>query len=207
MNDPHSLLASPLLPGLDDPVHDSQQVFRTLLSALSSPARLHTLSDLPQSPPPLHAATGAALLALGDYETPVWLQTPSDAAAAWLRFHCGVPLVSEPKQAQFVLIDRPLTMPPLSAFAQGLAEYPDRSATLIMQVTGFVPDGPLFSGSGIASARRIGIDGLPHDFWRSWQDNRAIAPLGVDILFVSGCSVVGLPRSTDVQYNTASGGD
>lgn len=206
MNDPRPLPTSALLPGLNDPVHDSQRVFRIVLSALSNPASLHALADLPVPPAPMHAAAGAVLLTLSDYETPVWLQSPTEASAAWLRFHCGTPLVTKAKEAQFALIDRPLAMPPLSGFAQGLAEYPDRSATLIVQVRGFSSEGPLFSGPGINGQRRIGIDGLPSDFWQSWQNNRAIAPLGVDILFVSGTSVVGLPRSIDVQNKPARGG-
>ena len=205
MHAPAPAAHAPLLPGLCDPVGDAQRVFRTLLAALSRPGVPQTLADLPAAPPPLHAATGAVLLTLADYETPLWLQTPTDELAAWLRFHCGMPLLAAPEAAGFAVIDRPLAMPPLGAFAQGLPEYPDRSATLIVQVTGFAPDGLRLAGPGIDGECRVGIAGLPSGFWRAWQDLQAHAPLGVDLLFVAGDAVLGMPRSTRVEISGEGG--
>jgi len=195
MNAPHS----PLLPGFADPVDDAQRVFRAVLAALSRPGMAQTIAALPLAPPPLCAASGAILLALADYETPVWLQSPSPEARAWLRFHCGAPLVDTPAEAIFAVIDQALTMPPLSAFAQGLPEYPDRSATLIVHGSGFAAQGLHLSGPGIEDGCYLGIDGLAPDFWQDWQSQQARAPLGVDLLFVNGNSVLGLPRSTQVN--------
>lgn len=198
MNAPHAPVV-PLLPGLVDPVNDAQRIFRVLLQALSRPGIAHALPILPPAPSPLHAAAGALLLTLVNFETSLWLQSPTPELVAWLRFHCGAPLLAAPAQAAFAVIDRPLEMPPLAAFAQGLPEYPDRSATVIMQVAAFAPDGLRFTGPGIADEHRLGIDGLADGFWRTWQDNLAHAPLGVDVLFVAGDQVVGLPRSTRVE--------
>jgi alpha-D-ribose 1-methylphosphonate 5-triphosphate synthase subunit PhnH len=194
MNAPHS----PLLPGFADPVDDAQRVFRAVLAALSRPGMAQTIAALPPAPPPLCAASGAILLALADYETPVWLQSPSPEACAWLRFHCGAPLVDTPAEASFAVIDQALTMPPLSAFAQGLPEYPDRSATVIVHSSGFGDRGLQLSGPGIEDGCDLAIDGLAPDFWHGWQSQQAHAPLGVDLLFVNGNSVLGLPRSTQV---------
>jgi len=195
MNAPHV----PLLPGFAEPVDDAQRIFRAMLTVLSRPGVPQTIANLPQAPFPLCLASGAALLALADYETPVWLQSPSPEACAWLRFHCGAPLVDAPVEAAFAVIDQPRTMPPLAAFAQGLAEYPDRSATLIVHSTGFGDRGLRLTGPGIADACRVSVDGLAPDFWRAWRSQQAHAPLGVDLLFVNGNSVLGLPRSTRVD--------
>lgn len=191
--------ARPLLQGLHDPVDDAQGIFRVLLMALSRPGITQTLAELPATPAPLHPATGAVLLTLVDYETALWLQSPTAELAAWLRFHCSAPLSTTPADAVFAVIDRPLEMPPLAAFAQGVPEYPDRSATVIVQVTGFAPDGLRLTGPGIAGERHVGIDGLPAGFWRAWQDIQARAPLGVDLLFVAGQDILGLPRSSHVE--------
>ncbi len=189
----------PLLPGFADPVDDGQRIFRAVLAALSRPVMSQAIGGLPPAPAPLCAASGAILLALADYETPVWLQSPSPEACAWLRFHCGAPLVEAPAEAVFAVISQPLAMPPLAAFAQGLPEYPDRSATLIVHSAGFGDRGLRLTGPGIRNECRLGIDGLAPDFWRSWQSQQGLAPLGVDLLFVNGDSVLGLPRSTRVD--------
>jgi len=195
MNAPHI----PLLTGFAEPVDDAQRIFRAVLAALSRPGVPQTLADLPQAPLPLCVASGAVLLALADYETAVWLQSSSPEACAWLRFHCGAPLVDTPTEAVFAVIDQPHTMPPLAAFAQGLPEYPDRSATLIVHSTGFSDRGLRLTGPGIAGECRLGVEGLAPEFWRAWRSQQAHAPLGVDLLFVNGDSVLGMPRSTRVD--------
>ncbi|MBA3034756.1 MAG: phosphonate C-P lyase system protein PhnH [Gammaproteobacteria bacterium] len=197
--DTTTISARPLLPGLGDPVDDAQGIFRELLMALSRPGIAYRLPNLPATPDPLHPATGAVLLTLIDHETALWLQSPTEELTAWLRFHCSAPLAVTPADAVFAVIDRPLEMPPLAAFAQGVPEYPDRSATVIVQVAGFAPDGLRLTGPGIAREQHVGINGLPAGFWRTWQDNQARAPLGVDLLFVAGDVVLGLPRSTSVE--------
>lgn len=189
----------PLPPQFDDPVNGAQRIFRALLAALSRPGVVQAIDDLPPAPSPLCAASGAVLLALADYETPLWLQSTSTQACAWLRFHCGAPLVDTPTRALFAVIDQPLAMPPLAAFSQGLPEYPDRSATLIVHSSGFGDRGLRLTGPGIENECRLGIHGMGPDFWCDWQSQQAHAPLGVDLLFVSGDSVLGLPRSTRVD--------
>ncbi len=192
----------PLLPGLADPVEDAQHIFRVLLTALSRPGTAQVLPVLPAAPSPLYPATSAVLQTLIDFETPLWLQSSTKELSAWLRFHCSVPLVATPENAAFAVIDRPLEMPPLPVFSQGLPEYPDRSAMVILQVNGFAHDGLRLSGPGIENEHRLGIDGLPSGFWRAWRDSQAMAPLGVDLLFVTSDHVLGLPRSTHVEITT-----
>lgn len=198
----HHTPVIPLLPGLVDPVEDAQRIFRVLLMALSRPGTAQELPALPQAPSPLYPATGGVVQTLIDFETTLWLQTPTKELSAWLRFHCSVPLVATPENAAFAVIDRPLEMPPLSAFCQGLPEYPDRSAMVILQVNGFAADGLRLTGPGIENEQRIGIQGLPTGFWRAWRTSQALAPLGVDLLFVTGDHVLGLPRSTHVETTT-----
>jgi alpha-D-ribose 1-methylphosphonate 5-triphosphate synthase subunit PhnH len=198
----HHTPVVPLLSGLVDPVEDAQCIFRVLLTALSQPGTAQVLPVLPVAPFPLYPATSAILQTLLDFETTLWLQTPTKELSAWLRFHCSVPLVATPESAAFAVIDRPLEMPPLSAFSKGLPEYPDRSAMIILQVNSFEPDGLRLSGPGIENEHCIGIEGLPNGFWRSWRDSQAQAPLGVDLLFVTSDCVLGLPRSTNVETTT-----
>ena len=90
-----------LRPGLADPVHDSQRFFRGLLTAMAHPGRLVTLEGAPQGPKPLDPATAAAALTLLDYDTPLWIDWIADTPPlrAYLKFHCGCPIVERSQEA------------------------------------------------------------------------------------------------------------
>src|SRR3546814_9471466 len=124
--------AAGLQPGLADPVHDSQRIFRRLLMALAHPGRAVTLDGKPQGPLPLDPATTAAALTLLDGDMPLWLDWIVDTPPlrAWLKFHCGCPIVRQSEAAAFALVTDPANMPRLASFAQGVDQYPeDRKST------------------------------------------------------------------------------
>jgi alpha-D-ribose 1-methylphosphonate 5-triphosphate synthase subunit PhnH len=117
--------------------------------------------------------------------------------AEFLRFHTDAPVVREPAHAAFALIDLRVDALDLSGFAQGTAEYPDRSTTVIA-LCDSVDAGAAMSlaGPGIAGMSELCITPLPESFAAQWAANRAAFPLGVDILFAAGDRIVALPRST-----------
>lgn len=192
-----------LLPAWDDPVHDAQLAFRCVLKALSEPGVIQTLPMALQAPAPLDKATAAVCLSLMDFETPVWLadDVASDAVRAYLRFHCGLPLVKEPSQAAFAVLRAPLTIFSLEDFAQGSMAYPDKSATLLIQVSD-LDHGParVISGPGIRDKAAFCVSDLPEDFVSRWQHNHLMFPMGVDVIFCCGNAVLGLPRTTRLQH-------
>ncbi|WP_193369539.1 phosphonate C-P lyase system protein PhnH [Pelagibius marinus] len=187
-----------LRPGLADPVHDSQHIFRGLLTALAHPGRPVTLPGDVAGPEPLDPATTAVALTLLDYDTPLWIDWIADTPPlrAYLKFHCGCPLVERSQDAAFGLVTDPENMPRLALFAQGRDQYPDSSASLLLQVPS-LEEGPAVTlkGPGIRETATIRPAGLPDWFWNDWRLNAAQFPLGVDIFFTCGRSVVGLPRS------------
>ncbi|QEL24194.1 phosphonate C-P lyase system protein PhnH [Bosea sp. F3-2] len=190
-----------IAPGFSDPVFQSQAAFRALLAALSEPGTLQRVAADITPPAGLTTATATALLALADYETPVWLpQTLRDgAAAAWLRFHCGVALVDEPAKAAFAVLDGAAGEPKLSAFNLGSDQFPDRSTTVIVQCAA-LDDGAGFtlSGPGILGSRSIAPQGLRPGLTEELRDNSALYPLGVDVVLTHGDGLIGLPRSTQI---------
>jgi alpha-D-ribose 1-methylphosphonate 5-triphosphate synthase subunit PhnH len=187
-----------LKPGLADPVHESQRFFRSLLAALAQPGRPVTLTGAPEGPVPLDPATTAAALTLLDYDTPLWIDWIADTPPlrAYLKFHCGCPLVEHSQAAAFALVTDPANMPRLALFAQGVDQYPDRAATLLVQVPA-LEGGPVVTlrGPGIRDTVELAPVGLPDWFWNDWRLNAAQFPLGVDIFLTCGAAVVGLPRS------------
>ena len=190
-----------LLPAWEDTVHDAQIVFRSLLKALSEPGTIQHLRVKLQTPAPLHLATAAACLALMDYETTAWLadEFDNDAVRTYLRFHCGLPLVHEKSSANFAVLGSSLQQLDLQAFAQGSMTYPDKSATLLIQVDD-MNSGTKYqlTGPGIKDTRSIYISGLPADFVIKWEVNHAAFPQGVDVIFCSGDAVLGLPRTSKI---------
>src|SRR5262245_5091893 len=191
---------SPLAPGFAEPVLAAQQTFRAALMALAHPGRIVAIDAALEPPPLLNAATAALGLALLDHETPLWLDARLESAAAYFRFHCGCPIAEKPGSADFAIVDDLRALPSLTEFRQGSDEYPDQSATLILQVEGLAEGGLLqLSGPGIAGVTRLAVRGLSDRFWQEWPANNAAFPRGVDVFFTSGTRLCGLPRTTNVR--------
>ena len=188
-----------MLAAFAHPVFDSQRNFRELLQAMARPVVPRIVPTPAAAPAPILPATMAVLLTLCDADTALWLQQPNDEVASHLRFHAGVRLVREPAEANFALITEPSSMPPLSQFAHGELRYPDRSASLIVQVEGFEHNaGRRFAGPGIRDVEQLAIEGLPAGFWQQRAAMSAQLPLGIDLIFISGERMVALPRTTRV---------
>lgn len=192
---------SDLAPGLADAAHDSQRLFRAVLDAFSRPGRIVTLAEGPAAVPPLSRATTAFILTLVDRDTPLWLAPDFDRPPVcdFVRFHTGAPIVSDREQALFAVIAA-AQAPLLEGFSIGTDPYPDRSATVVMEV----PDlrgGPACTlrGPGIDGQAIIEVAGLSQGIWQEWSDNHALFPCGIDLVFAAGSELLALPRSIAVQ--------
>ncbi|MBX9741041.1 MAG: phosphonate C-P lyase system protein PhnH [Beijerinckiaceae bacterium] len=186
--------------GFRDPVLGPQVVFRAVLQAMSRPGRPTTLQPQGVSGPSVAPATALAiLLALCDYETPVWLDEEwrGSALRPWLAFHCGAPMAREPNEAAFGILRAASGPAGLARFAQCDARYPDRSTTLLALCDDF-ESGPRLSveGPGVQSREMIAPAGLPEEFLRDATDNAALFPRGVDVLLVAHDRIIGLPRTS-----------
>lgn len=195
-----------LVGGFADAVHDAQSVFRSLMDALARPGTLGTVTEVIQPPPPLGIAAGAILLTLCDHDTSIWL-TPAllrSALPAWIGFHTVAPVAAEKNEAKFAFVDAGAMLPPLSHFALGSQEYPDRSATLVIELPSLEAGPKLqLTGPGIRETATIAPKGLPETFLRQWTDNRALFPRGVDVVLTSGRQFLALPRTTKITQMEA----
>ncbi|MCG5236888.1 phosphonate C-P lyase system protein PhnH [Xanthobacter oligotrophicus] len=193
--------ARPLAAGFADPVHDAQRTFAALMRAMAEPARPVPLVSALAPPAPLSPEMAATALALLDYETPVYLDATLAAVpdvAAFLRFHTGAPVVEDPAAARFALMGDGAGLPDFARFAQGEPDYPDRSATLIVQVARMdeQSEGALvLEGPGIKGQRTFSAAPLPADFGRRLAANRALYPLGIDLILCAPGVIAGLPRT------------
>ncbi|MCG8445583.1 MAG: phosphonate C-P lyase system protein PhnH [Hyphomicrobiales bacterium] len=179
-----------------DPVFGAQTAFRAIMRAMALPGRVERLETDVSPPKGMGPASAAVLLTLCDLDTAVWFSDADSDAARFLRFFTDAPLVEAPGDADFGFVHPRGIFPALSRFKRGDDQYPDRSATLIVEVAGFEGGSPLsLTGPGIEDATVISPLGLPEDFWGQWSENHALYPCGVDLLFTCDVSVMGLPRS------------
>lgn len=187
-----------IIPGFADPILSAQSSFRAIMDAIARPGMIVALTESVTAPRPLSRAAAIVALTLCDQDTPVWLDAGLAApeVAYWLRFHTGAPITSEPQRAAFGFLADPQNAPAFAAFAQGTAEYPDRSSTLILQVKS-LEDGPSLAlcGPGVKGQSTLRARPLPQDFVRRLAANRALFPRGVDLLLVTDTAIAALPRS------------
>ena len=175
--------------GFTNAPHQSAYAFRAALNALSQPGMIETVSGA-TPPAPLSVAAGVLILTLCDRTTSLHLAGGYDCALVrdWVTFHTGAPLVGA-TNASFALgnwqdlaVDR---------YAIGTAEYPDRAATLIVEMPMLTATGARLTGPGIEVSTSLS---LPVGF-----RNRADFPLGLDCFFTCGDRLAALPRSTKIE--------
>jgi alpha-D-ribose 1-methylphosphonate 5-triphosphate synthase subunit PhnH len=194
---------SGLRPGFADPVHGAQQAFRQILQAMARPGTIQDCGGELEPPPALSPAMAAVCLTLADADAPLWLSSAlgTDAAVGYLKFHCNAPVLDNIGRASFVLADA-AGMPALDACAQGDDRYPDRSATLVVEVPRLAAEGPgawVLRGPGIEATAPLATDGLPGDLPARWRDNAAQYPCGVDLILTCGRRLAALPRTTRID--------
>ncbi|SEL94309.1 alpha-D-ribose 1-methylphosphonate 5-triphosphate synthase subunit PhnH [Roseovarius azorensis] len=181
--------------GFSDASVEAALAFRAVMRAMARPGTVeHVAGAVP--PAPLSAAAGVVMLTLCDPGTPVHLAGEADCAAVrdWITFHTGAPLVGR-ERAAFAVGTWPDLLP-LEGYPMGLAEYPDRSATLIVELNVLEARGARLTGPGIA--REVALS-LPETV--AFQANAARYPLGLDFVLTCGDRLAALPRTTRVEAN------
>ncbi|MEL6451173.1 MAG: phosphonate C-P lyase system protein PhnH [Pseudomonadota bacterium] len=178
--------------GFADPPQQAANAFRSLMQAMARPGTIYDLAGA-VPPAPVSVAAGTALMTLCDPDTGVHLTGDCNSAAVrdWIAFHTGAPIV-DAAQASFVLgswadLD-------LGALPLGTSEYPDRSATVIVEMPALTPTGATLRGPGIKDTATLNLPDLV-----AFQRNAALFPLGLDFMFTCGAQIAALPRSTKVS--------
>lgn len=179
--------------GFSDVSRDSARAFRSAMNAMAHPGREFDLTGT-KPPAPLSEAAAGLLLVLADANTSVFLagEHDTDLVRGWITFHTGAALANTPNEVSFALGTWDALLP-LRQWPVGNAEYPDRSATLIVE---FADDGESarLTGPGIQTHQDCALPAIA-----PFQDNAALFPLGLDFYLCQGSSLRALPRSTKVE--------
>ncbi|WP_299687793.1 phosphonate C-P lyase system protein PhnH [uncultured Tateyamaria sp.] len=190
--------ADTLSGGFGDPAIQSAHAFRSVMEAMARPGTIHDIAGA-VPPGPLSPAAGAVLLTLCDTETPVHLAGAAhcEAVRRWLAFHTGAPITG-PAHCMFA-VGTWADLMPLSNYPVGTSDYPDRSATLIVECPVLATTGATLTGPGIKDHATLSVPDIA-----ALQSNRALFPLGLDFVLTHGDRVAALPRSTTVRATEVS---
>ena len=171
---------------------DASHAFRAVMTAMARPSEICQVSGA-MPPAPMSVAAGVVLLTLCDPETPIYLAGRYDTPQIreWITFHTGAPFVGA-QDALFALGGWEDL--PLQEFQIGSAEYPDRSATLIIECAVLANAGAVLQGPGIEATAQLS---LPET--GAFQQNSTLFPLGLDFVFTCDKSLAALPRTTRVS--------
>jgi len=203
-----------MAPGFADSTAHSQAVFRSALDAMARPGMPTAIAPASLASPPTgtSAAAASVLLALLDQDCALWLSPTlaNGPSAAWLRFHTGCQIEQDCSKADFVWAAAIAELPPLHQLKQGSAEYPDQSATCVVDVTDWrtadVSKAHAVSlrGPGVRDVLTLSIDGMDTRFLEQHHAMQEHAPCGVDIFFCAGDTLLGFPRSVRLRRDVGS---
>ena len=188
--------------GFADQARDSARAFRLMLDAMAHPGRILPMASELDAPAPLLAPSAAICLTLCDYDTPLWLDETlhTPRVLDYLRFHTGACIEPDKAQASFLICTQASAASCLANANRGNAEYPDASATLIIQLSSFSEGERLIlKGPGIDGEAGFTTGGLDQQFWDLMESNHRSFPLGCDVLFVDPDGIAALPRSTHIR--------
>ncbi|MEL7344310.1 MAG: phosphonate C-P lyase system protein PhnH [Pseudomonadota bacterium] len=179
--------------GFAEPAIGSAFAFRALIDAMARPGTINTLEGA-AAPAPMSPAAATAIATLCDPDTPVYLAARFDSAEVrdWIAFHTGAPLTG-PEHCRFAVGGWD-DLQPLDRFAIGTPEYPDRSATLIVDMPDLQAVGARLTGPGIKASAALNLPEVA-----AFQTNARAFPLGLDFIFTAGTRVAALPRTTRVE--------
>lgn len=179
--------------GFAEPPLGSARAFRAAMEAMARPGTIREVAGA-VPPEPMSAAAGALVLVLCDPSTPLHLAGDWDCRPVreWVAFHCGAPVVRA-EEAAFAVGPWEALLP-LGRFRAGTPDYPDRSATLIVEMDRLEPEGARLAGPGIKGEARLS---LPEPVG-PLVANAQRFPLGVDLFLTCGPRLAALPRSTRI---------
>ena len=202
-----------MAPGFTDSTAQSQVVFRCALDAMARPGKPVRIPDTALVSPTrsTNAVAASVLLALLDQDCALWLSPTlaNGPAAAWLRFHTGCQIEADCSKADFVWAASFAELPSLDQLKQGSAEYPDQSATCVVDVKGWrnaaASDAVTVSlrGPGVRDVITLSVEGMHAGFVRQHHAMQEQAPCGVDVFCCAADALFGLPRS--VRLATGAG--
>lgn len=159
--------------------------FEALLWAMARPGTVQTLPE----------GMADLALALVDRETRVHAEAPDLARRIAAT---GADLVTPEKADHAFCATAEGALAALAVLPVGSPLYPDQGATLVLSAS--IGSGPVLrlTGPGVDGRAEVRLGGL-HAGFLDLRSARCRYPEGIDLVFVDGRRIVGLPRSIAVE--------
>lgn len=159
--------------------------FEALMFAMARPGMVQTLPE----------GLVDLALALLDRETRVHVEAPELARRLAAT---GADLVSPERADHAFCATAEGAMAALAVLPVGSPLYPDEGATLVLPAS--IGNGPVLrlTGPGVEGRAEVRLGGL-HEGLLDLRSARCRYPEGIDLVFVDGRRIVGLPRSIAVE--------
>lgn len=179
--------------GFAEAPQQSASAFRAAMNAMARPGAIEQVQGA-MPPAPMSVAAGVLALTLLDGETPVYLAGALDCPDVrdWITFHTGAPFAG--REFCTFAFGAWSDLMPLAGYPIGTSEYPDRSATLIVEVPELTTQGATLRGPGIKDVAHLSVPEVP-----ALQANARQFPLGLDFFFTCDDLLAAVPRSTKLE--------
>lgn len=183
-------------------VQQNQQIFRDLVTAMSYPGRLVSVTPTDKYQGNLLASTMSTLFALLDGEVTYQIIGEDDAANQEIQFRT-LSSVADTSSADFIIVPLKKTnqIPEIIKKAKkGNLLDPNQSATIIVECDELNNKKSLtWTGPGIKTSTQVNISNSSE-----WVQAREVAtadfPLGIDMILINrDGQLIGLPRTTKVE--------
>lgn len=190
-----------MLKGFASEVFDSQMVFRQVLNAMANPGTIMDIGIDLCTPGIIHPASGAILLSLLDFETPLWSDLGNNSKdIQWINFHTGTPYTYIKDKSLFALCSDCDNLEDPEFFNQGTIESPHQSTTLIIQTKGIDNRESIrLTGPGIKTQAFLRLQGVKEIFLNQRAEIFKNYPLGIDMIFVCDSTFAAIPRTSRLE--------
>lgn len=193
-----------------DTIFDAQKHFRVLLDVMAKPGKIAYL-ERPHVRPPgkLYPATGLIAFALFNSDCSFAFVGNFPGESEYIQVNTGAPMALL-EEADFVLFPQPgRYYDRLPEVKTGIPEYPDQSATLLIQVDQLsktpIPGGLTLhlEGPGIDGHTQVSVAGILPEWLEAIRQANKAYPLGIDVFWIDRHQgICGLPRTTRFNWET-----
>ena len=184
--------------GYQDQTHSSQNMFRTMLKAISFPGSIFTVPENLETDNVIYSSTANIIFTLFDIDTKIFIDSEKISKIQnFITFNTNANCIEKSNHCDFAIIQNKEFN--IENFNLGTDEYPDNSSTIIIEVEDLINGEELIiEGPGIEKTKSISPTNLPKNFQSQWQNNNFIFPRGVDLILTCKDDFFCLPRTSKV---------
>jgi len=189
-------------------VFDAQVHFRTILDSMARPGKVNNIGEIKiQSPANLHPASALVAFALLNRDVAFYVRNNKEEISEYFVVNTN----SKPttiSNADFVFIAGTDDDQILLETNIGVLEYPEKSATIIIDVD-HIYDVPkdqtheiILQGPGVDGEKRVYVSNISSNILQALKEQNSEYPLGVDVILTDGeGNIMCIPRSNNFSWN------